>query len=719
MDSSLMKRLFTPVCLAALFVVLLAVWQDRDRDWKQYQETYYRLAASRSSDPAQREQILEIPLEIKQIQTEVGGRVDRCVTCHLGVDNPNLADAQQPYTTHPKLESFRKMLDHSLDDFGCTFCHDGQGLATARQAAHGRVSHWDRPLLTDHWLEIACGRCHKGTIDLTGAPILSKGRRLVKRVGCNNCHKMEGFEEEEQGEFGPALQGIGLKIREQWLRDWLKDPYSFEARTKMLKFYLSDEEAAAISTFLMTMKEDGPAQVDGQTGDPRVAKGRELFGELRCFFCHKMEGFEKKETAPDLTGFGMKNAMDLDFGNVRDTEYTLKGWTMRKIRDPRAFATKEAELTMPGNDLKEDQITALTVLLLSFTGEEVPKAYRRTETYGDDEGKRLFEELNCIGCHNARAQGIVGASDENVAKDLSNTGSKTKVAWMFQWLKDPSSIYQDTRMPTIGSLDETRALHLTGYVMSFREDGQKHEEIEGRQETISPVDIIKGRKLYETMECYRCHRIAGKGGEIAPELSRIGEKVREDWLVQWLAKPENYNLNMLDDRPIILSDEQVRVLAGYLLSLKGVPPLYPPRVPQDALLIKEQEVKEEEPLERGRTLFGEAGPVQYLFGKRVGKMGLGCYGCHCLGDQGNDIGPDLSEEGQKLKGDWLVRWLKDPQAYMPDSKMGDFHLADEDARALAGYLMTHRSHPASEEVVAYPKTYSASRGSYDTGRVLR
>jgi mono/diheme cytochrome c family protein len=710
MDSFWIKTIFAPLCVLSLGLILLAIWQDGQQEWKHYQKNYYSLAASMSSDPAQREQILEMPIEIKQIQTRVGGRVDRCVSCHLGVDNPNFANAAQPYRTHPKLQRFREVLHHSLDDFGCTFCHGGQGLATTQAAAHGRVPHWDRPLLTGDWLEIGCGRCHKGTAALEGAPILSKGRRLARQVGCHNCHAMEGFEQEKQGAFGPDLRAAGLKLNEDWLRKWLKDPFAFKAKTKMLNFYLSDEEAGAIARFLMTLKGPETVEAAAQSADRQVAKGRELFGELRCFFCHKMEGFEKEDMAPDLTGFGLKNAMNLDFGRVTDTEYTLKDWTKRKIREPRAFETKEAALAMPGNDLEEDEITALTVLLLTFTGDEVPSAYRRRETYGDDEGKRLFDELKCAGCHNVGAQGIAGGDGENVAADLSNVGAKTKVEWMFQWLKDPSSIYGATRMPTIGFLTETRALRLTGYVMSFREKvaAEAQPARMGQEETLSSANILEGRKVFEDMECYRCHRIAGRGGELAPELSRIGEKVTEEWLLQWLAEPENYNLSMLDDRPITLSDEQVQALTRYLLSLRGPAPLYPPRVPEGALLIKEKKDDETDTVERGRRLFGEGGPVQYLFGKRVGTMGLGCYGCHRLGDRGNDIGPDLREEGSKVKRDWLLQWLKDPLAHSPDTKMGDFHLTDDEATALTDYLMTYRSSPASEEVVASGATPSDS-----------
>jgi mono/diheme cytochrome c family protein len=549
-------------------------------------------------------------------------------------------------------------------------------------------------------MEIACGRCHKGTVGLAGAPVLSRGRKLAREVGCYNCHEMEGFEQEEQGDFGPDLKGVGLKLNDKWLKDWLKDPFAFRAETRMLKFYLSEEEAEAITRFLLTMGGEETA-VTHLGGMGQITKGRERFGERKCFFCHKMEGFEKQEVAPDLTDFGAKNAGDLDFGNVRDTEYTLRDWTMRKIKEPRAFETKETELTMPGNDLDEDEIVALTVLLLSYTGEEVPKAFRRRETYGDDEGRRLFEGLHCAGCHNVRSHGIVGISDENVAKDLSHIGDKTRVAWMFAWLRDPSSIYRATRMPTIGSLTESGALDLTNYVMSFRRDGHPSSgrETGTSNERIESARVMDGRKVFEAMECYRCHQVAGRGGEIAPELTRIGEKVREDWLLEWLAEPENYNLTMLDDRPIILSDEQVQSLACYLLSLKGSLPDNPPHVPKDALLIKETREKEVDRLQRGKDLFGEAGPVHYLFGKRVGKMGLGCYGCHRIGDQGHDIGPDLSELGDKLNREWLLRWLKKPEDYMADSKMGDFHLRDEEVQALTDYLMIQRSPPVSGDAV--------------------
>jgi len=354
---------------------------------------------------------------------------------------------------------------------------------------------------------------------------------------------------------------------------------------------------------------------------------------------------------------------------------------------------------MPGNDLTEDEIAALTVLLLSFSGDTVPKAYHRREDLSQDEGRRLFDELNCVGCHNVRSRGIIGISKENVAKDLSGIGDKVKVVWMFRWLKDPAAINPDTRMPTIGFLSENQALKLADYVMGFRQEAPTgrlvREEGKEREIDLSMESILKGRETFESMECFRCHRIAGKGGEIAPELSRIGEKVRMDWLLHWLAEPENYNLNMLDDRAVTLTQKQVEDLTSYLLSLE-LEYGFPPRIPRDALLVREEKEEPLDVLERGRNLFGEAGSVHYLFGKRVGKMGLGCYGCHRLGDRGSDMGPDLSEEGDRVRREWLQRWLKEPRSYLAGSTMGDFHLSDGEIEALTGFLMARKAKPATE-----------------------
>jgi hypothetical protein len=45
-------------------------------------------------------------------------RVDRCMSCHGGIDNPEFANAPQPFTAHPRMDEY--FANHPPEKFGCT-----------------------------------------------------------------------------------------------------------------------------------------------------------------------------------------------------------------------------------------------------------------------------------------------------------------------------------------------------------------------------------------------------------------------------------------------------------------------------------------------------------------------------------------------------------------------------------------------------------------------
>ena len=58
--------------------------------------------------------------------------VDRCTSCHLGIDNPDFSDAPQPYKTHPNLDLYiTSSSPHPMNNFGCTSCHCGRSRGTS------------------------------------------------------------------------------------------------------------------------------------------------------------------------------------------------------------------------------------------------------------------------------------------------------------------------------------------------------------------------------------------------------------------------------------------------------------------------------------------------------------------------------------------------------------------------------------------------------------
>jgi hypothetical protein len=113
-------------CLGVAF--LLIFWwvlsHERAAEWRATQARFARLEATIKNP----HQLAESPRVggLRQIWLSDLERVDRCGTCHLGIDDPAFANAPQPFRAH----SGAWLTTHPADRFGCSTCHDGQGQAT-------------------------------------------------------------------------------------------------------------------------------------------------------------------------------------------------------------------------------------------------------------------------------------------------------------------------------------------------------------------------------------------------------------------------------------------------------------------------------------------------------------------------------------------------------------------------------------------------------------
>jgi cytochrome c2 len=67
-----------------------------------------------------------------------------------------------------------------------------------------------------------------------------------------------------------------------------------------------------------------------------------------------------------------------------------------------------------------------------------------------------------------------------------------------------------------------------------------------------------------------------------------------------------------------------------------------------------------------------------------------CSSCHAIDGKGGRIGCDLSRVALRRDKDWMTRWLKDPQAVRPGTRMPDIGLSEDEAAAIAEYLATRR-----------------------------
>jgi hypothetical protein len=131
------RRLHAVFAASSLALLAATVWvlvADGRRPWKQYQRTFHeQIERGSATGAGWRPQIAEIDLPELTIDYHFRqvGRVDRCVTCHQGIDRAAYPDAAQPFRSHPRLELFvGEKSPHPAARFGCTVCHEGQGSAT-------------------------------------------------------------------------------------------------------------------------------------------------------------------------------------------------------------------------------------------------------------------------------------------------------------------------------------------------------------------------------------------------------------------------------------------------------------------------------------------------------------------------------------------------------------------------------------------------------------
>ena len=183
-------------------------------------------------------------------------KVDRCTTCHQGMQGSEYENAVNPFKVHPRLELFvSSSSPHPMEEFGCTSCHGGRGrgtdfISTAHvpstpeqqnewEEKYGwhNMKHWEAPMYSMKNVEAGCLSCHYEETVIAGADQLNLGLNLVERSGCFGCHVIEKYEDKRR--IGPDLNQIASKVNKDWTMRWINNPKSFRHNTWMPKFFRS------------------------------------------------------------------------------------------------------------------------------------------------------------------------------------------------------------------------------------------------------------------------------------------------------------------------------------------------------------------------------------------------------------------------------------------------------------------------------------------------
>jgi len=388
-------------------------------------------------------------------------------------------------------------------------------------------------------------------VDPKSPTLVAKGKELTESLGCLGCHGFTPDQYASQVAIGmdtaPNLARIAEKTNARWIYNWILNPREFSETARMPRLRLSKDEARAITSYLLTLKQQPTAAPDPELrrelADPEhIANGEKLVRRYGCFGCHTIDGMaNESRVSVELSDFSNKHLEELFFGNRLDIPNTWEDWTINKILTPRTYETERIVQNMPEFGFDPKDARALAVFLYSRDQNPINEKYlpdNGGRIAKIRRGREIISYYNCNGCHTL--DGRDGAirryyqdNIENAPPLLLGEGIKVQPEWLFDFLIHPSKLrpWLKVRMPTFGfSGDEPSSIveylgALDGYdlasvvLASGQETGPNiasHPEIAG-----------------ETFDCRACHP-AGPGRLDPHHYSVSRTPLTDDQIAAWL-----------------------------------------------------------------------------------------------------------------------------------------------------------------------------------------
>ncbi|OGW91638.1 MAG: hypothetical protein A3D28_04595 [Omnitrophica bacterium RIFCSPHIGHO2_02_FULL_63_14] len=646
-------------------------------------------------------------------------KVDRCVTCHLGIDQKGFEDAPQPFRTHPDLELYLGASSaHPIDKFGCTVCHSGNGHSVSftdtahtprseGQAAEWKKKHhwrdlekWDAKMLPVGHVQASCAKCHTSQAEIPKADKLNRGREIIRDNGCLGCHKVAGME--PAWKAGPDLENIKSKLGPDWVRKWLRDPASFRERTRMPRVYhLSNTSGPedrerntasidAISAYLHGHSGEVPLEMPPVEGDP--SHGQVLTQTIGCTGCHAVGGTAINAHGPDLTGLGSKVSREWLYTWLKDPAHYSKTTRMPSLRltdqeaaDITAYLLADRNEAFDGQAIpgaRPEVIDELILITLSET-ERLQDAEAKLAGMSGDQrldflGKKSIAHQGCFGCHH-----IPGFEDAKpIGTELSDEARKdihqldfgfvpiehSRLAWFRQKLKDSrgfdhgkvKAYYEKLRMPDFRFTDQEIDAVIT-FLLSLSEEyipPQMKPAPDARS-----LAVQRGQVLSKRLNCAGCHDIDGRKGSLR-------EAAEDKGIAPPTLEGEGAKVQEKWLHDFLRSPYAVRSWLTYRMPTFRMGDQEARTFVEYFTALAGQEV----------SYAGHPAPATTPGALEAGKQlftQLQCAKCHEVSPASQAMGasflaPDLKLAHRRLKPSWVEYFVTDPQALQPGTMMPQF-----------------------------------------------
>ncbi len=626
------------ILLAAVCIALIL--RESRTAWKPYQQRYRSFLEESAGTAAEKKIARQFVPGVRQDWLPTLSRADRCRSCHIGVDNPAAPDVQ-PLSPHDDIDR------HPPAKFGCTICHGGRGYATRLPDAH-------REMVPVRAMESSCGKCHRPAALAEQAPTYSTGSKLIERYNCNGCHLFA--DRGRRKHAGPDLTGVAGKVSRHWLSLWLGQPERYLPRARMPNFLLKATEIRLLSDFLLgnehlfkgadqfyadsAKEEKVLAGMDMDGLDALADEGKIIFARLRCLTCHKLHG-RGGSLAPELEKIAAKSN---------------RKWLHAWLKSPSLY---DPQTIMPAFTMTAGERLAVVEYLLWESEVEDDEAEIKTEPAGSPaqlsaenqrQGMKLFVEKGCYNCHlvsgvavkNNFAPSLADFADKKIRTiDFRKTTiAHTAEDYVAAKLQAPRIFGDKLKMPLF-NLTPVEIGRITTVILGQTTripESLRHKN--ALEPTVPPLGDVGG--LFARYRCLSCHRIGANGGDLAPDLTYEGSKVKRQWLIAYLQKPYAIRPFLVARMPRFnMNPAEAALLADYI-----------------TMVLRNRKIDS--------AMVGDQGDPEY--GKKLYVEKYDCRKCHPIGRDGGYFGPPLDSVGSRLTRSWMSLRLQNAHAIEPQSR---------------------------------------------------
>lgn len=479
---------------------------------------------------------------------------------------------------------------------------------------------------------------------------VARGQFWVEEFNCVSCH--EAGENKLAARLAsrkaPDLTHIGSRVHADWFAAWLADPQQIRQGALMPAMFGGDDAAAqqraAIAQFLASLK-GGPGpkfNVNQDISPPqRIERGHSLFNSLGCFLCHGVgdEQGVARGRVP-LAGMGAKWSWE------RLAQY---------LRNPHA---SDPTARMPAMALNDEDAVSLAQYLcqsrIPASAQPLPPA----DEAALEQGRELLETMGCLNCH-------------SLTQARKSVPSRLR-APAFDAIRDPQKADR-------GCLAARPAAPAPRFALTEAQRADIRAFLAAADGAGAPAPTHELMLALERFRCLDCHSRHGRGGlsqENFAVLSRLsGVATGEE---------EGSDVEAISPPPLTGIGGKLKpdAIAAALTRNARARPWMTLRMPQfgaqnvgalhDAFVAADGEaweageaeaVFQPEHIELGRQLVG--GGAQ---------GGFKCIQCHDFGPHKGygARGPDLTRAQERIRRDWFVRWMHDPQRIAPGTRMPQF-----------------------------------------------